>query len=179
MSGLVPNRFLVDFELPLRPWSSPTSAFGNPKRWGDGHVLPALCLLDGVQPFGSVSMAWSEDGLFVSASVTGKRRALVCDPDRFWKSDHLRLCIDSRDTRTIKRATRYCHQFYLLPTGAGPKKDRPVAASHKIQRARDDAPTVKPGRIKVKSVIHRDGYWMGAHIPADCLNGFDPAEHAR
>ena len=141
--------------------------------------MPALCQLDGMDPFGMVSMAWNQDGLFVSVSVSGKQRELVCDPKRFWKSDHLRLCIGCRDTRSIKRATRFCHQFYLLPTGAGPKTDQPVAGSHKIQRARDDAPTVKPGQIKIKSTIRKNGYWLGAHIPANCLNGFDPAEHPR
>ena len=35
------------------------------------------------------------------------------------------------------------------------------------------------GRIAVASRVTSRGYSMEAHIPADCLNGFDPIEHPR
>ncbi|MCH7813479.1 MAG: hypothetical protein IID40_05605 [Planctomycetes bacterium] len=179
MTGLVPNRFLFDFELPIRYRSEAPSLRGDLDEWDDRYLLPDLCCIEGQVPFGKVYAAWNEQGLYVAVGVSGKRRPLRCDPAVFWKSDHLRLCIDFRDTRTIKRATRYCQQFYLLPTGGGPKKDKPVAGSNKIRRARDDAPAVPAGRIAVGARLTDDGYTLDAHLPADCLSGFDPVEHPR
>ncbi|MHC4063426.1 MAG: hypothetical protein ACYSUI_02840, partial [Planctomycetota bacterium] len=41
------------------------------------------------------------------------------------------------------------------------------------------APTAPPERIRVGARITADGYTMDAHLPADCLSGFDPVEHPR
>lgn len=179
MPGLVPNRFLFDFELPIRYRVEPPSVTGDLDEWDEKYLLPDLCRLEGQRPFGAVYAAWNEDGLYVAASVAGKRRPLRCDPGEFWKSDHLRICVDFRDARNIKRATRFCQQFYLLPTGGGAGGDRPVGGAHKIRRAREDPPTVPPGRIRVGARITTDGYSMDAQLPADCLSGFDPVEHPR
>ena len=179
MTGLVPNRLLFDFEMPIRYRQSPPTLTGDLADWDEEYRLPDLCLLDGQRPFAPVYAAWNEDGLYVATCVDGKRRALFCDPRQFWKSDHLRLCIDCRDTRNIKRASRFCHQFYLMPTGGGVGGRRPVGGSHKIQRAREDAPPVPSDRLAVGARITAQGYTLDAHIPADCLNGFDPVEHPR
>ena len=66
-----------------------------------------------------------------------------------------------------------------MPTGGGAGQDRPVGGSHKLQRAREDAPPVKPGRIRVGARVTADGYTMDAHRPADVLVGFDPVENPR
>ncbi|HUU83696.1 MAG TPA: hypothetical protein VM243_09350 [Phycisphaerae bacterium] len=179
MTGLVPNRLLFDFELPLRYRKVPPSVTGALDEWDDGFLLPDLCRLDGRAAFAPVYAAWNEDGIYVATRVTGKRRSLICNPKAFWKSDHLRVCIDTRDARANKRATRFCHQFYLLPAGGGPKGDRPAGGSHKIQRAREDAPSAPPGRVRVGAQVDSTGYTLDAHIPSDCLNGFDPVEHPR
>ncbi len=179
MTSLVPNRMLFDFELPLGYRSVPPSITGDRRDWPEEYLLPDLCALDGQEPFARVYAAWNDDGLFVAAEVTGKKRPLRCDPARFWKSDHLRLCIDTRDARNVKRATRYCHQLYFLPTGGGTRRDRPVAGANKFQRARENAPQAQPGRLRVAAVNSDSGYFLDAHVPAACLNGFDPAEHPR
>ncbi len=179
MSGLVPNRQLFDFEIPIRYRPDAASLSGDLTGWNEGHRLPDLCLLDGQQPFAPVYAAWNESGLYVATRVGDKRRPLACDPRQFWKSDHLRLCIDCRDTRSIKRASRFCHQFYLLPSGGGVTGRQPVGGAHKLQRAREDAPLAPPGALSVGAQVTADGYTLEAHIPADCLNGFDPVEHPR
>jgi hypothetical protein len=179
MTGLVPNRQLFDFELPLgyRPGApGPTADLGA---WDERHRLPGLCLLDGQRPFAPVYAAWNEEGVYVATSVEGKRRPLHCDVGEFWKSDHLRLCVDCRDARTNKRATRYCHQFYLMPSGGGPGRADPAGRSHPIQRAREQSPPVPAGRLVMAARVTETGWTLEAHIPADCLNGFDPVEHPR
>ena len=119
------------------------------------------------------------DGLSIACRVANKRRILRCDPHVFWKSDNLRLCTDMRDARTNKRATRFCQQFFFLPTSGGRKKDEPVAGTNKLKRARQDAPPVPVERIAVASRVSKTGYTLEAHIPAPCLSGFDPVEHPR
>ena len=58
-------------------------------------------------------------------------------------------------------------------------RDCPVAGSAPINRAKENSPPVEPGRIRVISTVERDGYKLEAHVPADCLNGFDPEQHGR
>jgi hypothetical protein len=84
-----------------------------------------------------------------------------------------------RDARTIKRATRFCQQFYFLPTGGGSRASMPSAGVNKFQRAREDAPRIPAERIAVASKVNASGYSLEARIPAHCLSGFDPLDHPR
>jgi len=179
MNMLVPNRFLFDFEFRLAYREQLPEIDGTLSGWSDDERLPRLSELDDLADFGDVWACWSEEGIAVACRVEGKSQPLRCDPRSFWTSDNLRICMDMRDARSVRRATRYCQQFYFLPTGGGPKKQDPVAGAVKIKRAREDAPTVPAGRIAVASCVSGTGYGLEAHIPADCLNGFDPSEHAR
>jgi hypothetical protein len=179
MSGLVPNRHLFRFEIPLRRRAKSPTIDGDLRDWSDEFVMPALCRIDGQEPFAPVYIAWNEKGLYLATRVEGKTKPLRCDPKSFWKGDNLRLCIDTRDSRDIKRATRFCQQFFFLPTGGGKDGREPVAASAPIHRARENSPAVPPGRVEIAADVRRDGYTLKAHIPADCLAGFDPADHRR
>jgi len=179
VNALVPNRFLFDFEFPLRYRAVAPQIDGRCADWTDAELLPRLGALDGQPEFGHVWACWNESGLFVACRVEGKRKPPRCDPRSFWTSDHLRLCTDMRDARTNRRGTRFCQQFYFLAGGCGPKKDQPGAASTPIRQAKENAPAISTGRIEVASHLSRTGYSLDAHVPADCLNGFDPAEHPR
>ena len=179
MSALIPNRFLFDFEFPLHYRLLLPVIDGDVGDWTDGDLLPKLAELDGREEYADVWACWNETGLCVACRVTDKRTPLRCDPGSFWTGDNLRVCTDMRDARTNKRATRFCQQFFFLPTGGGPGKEDPVAGVNKIKRAREDAPPVPIGRIAVASCVTRSGYTLEAHIPAACLSGFDPAEHPR
>jgi hypothetical protein len=179
MSGLVPNRFLFKFEFPLYRCARSPKIDGRADRWDAKYRLPPLHEIDGEPGFGNVFAAWNEAGLYVACEVKGKSRLPRCDADRFWKSDNLRLMTDMRDTRNIRRATRFCQQFYFLPAGAGPKGKEPVAGSAVIHRATEDAPVIPPGEIPIASHVTRTGYSLTAHIPAVMLHGFEPAENPR
>lgn len=179
MSSLVPNRFLLDVEFPLRYREATAPRKAGMEDWDDRYRVPDLCLLDGQTPFAKVYAAWNEQGLVVAARVENKHLPPSCDPKTFWKSDHLRLCTDMRDVRDARRASRFCQMFWLMPAGGGPRGDTPVGGSHPLQRARENAPSVQPGRLRVAGKVSRGGYEMEAHLPADCLRGWDPTEHAR
>jgi hypothetical protein len=179
MSNLVPNRLLFEFEFPLHYRREVPAFDGALSKWGEELFVPALCELDGQEPFAPVYACWNETGLHVATRVAEKRTPLRCDPAAFWRGDNLRLCTDMRDARTSKRASRFCQQFYLLPTGGGRDGREPVGGSAKIQRAKEDAPAVPSSRIRTHSHVTRTRYTLQAHLPADALSGFDPSEHPR
>ncbi len=179
MTELIPNRLLFDFEFPLRHRSRMPAIDGTLSGWTDAELLPKLGELDHRPDFADVWACWNKTGLAIACRVTGKRRPLKCDPASFWTGDNLRLCTDMRDARSNKRATRFCQQFYFLPTGKGPRKREAAAGVNKIKRAREDAPHVPAEQIVVASQVAKSEYGLEAFIPAGCLSGFDPVEHSR
>ncbi len=176
---LIPNRFLFDFEFRLRYRRVPPPVSGDVSDWTDDFLLPRLGSLEGQEEFADVWACWNEHGLHLACRVTGKIQPVHCNPKSYWTSDTLRVCTDMRDARTNRRATRFCQQFYFLPSGGGKDKKSPVAGVAKIQRARADAPTVAATHIAVAASVTQTGYSLTAHIPTNCLSGFDPAEHPR
>jgi hypothetical protein len=179
MTPLIPNRFLFDFEFTLRHRATLPTIDGKLAGWTDDELIPNLGEIDGADDFAEVWACWNDSGISVACRVTGKHKPLRCDPKKFWTSDNLRICTDMRDARSNKRATRYCQQFFFLPTGGGRKKLDPVAGVNKLKRAREDAHGIPTTRIQVASCVSKSGYTLETHIPAECLSGFDPADHPR
>lgn len=175
---LIPNRLLFRFEIPLRYRPSPVID-GDLSDWSDDVLLPELCRIEGQEPFGQFYLAWNESGLFIACRVEGRRSPFRCDPKQFWKGDNLRLCTDMRDTRDMKRASRYAQQFYFLPAGGGADGHEPVAGAAKIHRATENAPPVPRGKLQIATLRKGSIYTLEAHIPAAALSGFDPDEHTR
>ncbi|HMP02181.1 MAG TPA: hypothetical protein PKD86_04640 [Gemmatales bacterium] len=147
--------------------------------------LPAPCRVDtaarlAVQPrFADVRLAWNDQGLALQVEVRGKDLASAGSAERPLGSDGLHLWIDTRDTRTIHRASRFCHQFYFLPVGGGADGADPAAGQVKIHRAQHDAPLAPPGQLLLRVRRLRGGYRLAAFIPAAALQGFDPESHPR
>jgi hypothetical protein len=182
MSEILPNRFLFKFEFPLYRCARPPRIDGRVDEWSPRWRLPPLHSIDDpARPpgFASVYVTWNDDGLYVGCQVEGKSRSPRCDPKQFWKGDNLRLMTDMRDTRDIRRATRFCQHFYFLPLGGGSDGSEPVAGSAKVHRATQDAPLAPAGSIVIASRVHHAGYSLTAHVPARGLAGFDPAENPR
>lgn len=178
MTALIPNSFLFDFEFPLSYRDKPPAIDGRLSGWTDNELLPALSELDNSPPFADVWACWNDGGLFIACRVGSKRKSLRCDPKEFWLGDNLRLCTDMRDARGNKRATRFCQQFFFLPTGGGKQGDQPVAGENPIKRAREHPPL--PGHVfEIASQVSKTGYILEAFLPAACLSGFDPTEHPR
>jgi hypothetical protein len=111
--------------------------------------------------------------------VRGKDQAPQGDAGRPRGSDGATLWIDTRDARTSHRASRYCHQFHLLPTGGGVDHDQPVFAQTKINRALNDAPLASAGGVPFRCTQRAGGYVLEAFLPAAILNGFDPEPNPR
>jgi hypothetical protein len=176
---LIPNRFLFRVSHPC-PYVA-----GIPDDDDDLFSLPDACKLssfaelDDRREFADVRMAWNENGLALQVEVRGKDRLPEGDIDRPRHSDGVSLWIDTRESRTSHRASRFCHQFHLLPRGGGEEKDQAVFGQSKINRALADAPLAAPGSIALRGRVRGTGYRLAAFLPADALTGFDPAHNPR
>lgn len=179
MIEALPRRALFRFEIPLYYQAAMPRMDGNLRKWAPHYLLPPLVEIEGQPPFADVYCAWNEDHLMVAFDIPHRRGPLCCDPVHWWKDDGLRLCIDTRDARDVKRATRFCHFFYLLPSGGGASRKHPVVGVHRMSHAKEPPPNVDVSKIKVGLHVERSGYALEAAIPAVCLNGWNPAEHPR
>src|SRR5687767_9416444 len=120
--SLVPHRFLVRIAHPC------LYAKKMPRRDDDRlldlsaeYRIDNFAAIDNEKNFADVSLAWNELGIGIQVEVRGKQELPVGNADRPRGSDGVTLWLDMRDARTSHRASRYCHQFHFLATGAGPE----------------------------------------------------------
>ena len=179
---LLSPRFLFHFEIPVRQceahWTKKGVTLGEEYRLVDLAQLDDG-FADAERPFADVRMAWNRNGLMWSVTVPNRSKALWCRESRPDQSDGLQLWIDTRATHNVHRATRYCHRFAFLPAGGGRDWKAPHADQLLINRARENAPPIRPSQLKVVSRVKSDSYFLAAFAPADALFGFDPDEQPR
>jgi hypothetical protein len=174
---LLPTRFLFRFSAPCRHHDPLWNDKGA--RLGEKHRLIGLAELEGETAWADVRAAWNESGLAFAVHVQGKHQPPWCREAKPEDSDSLQIWIDTRDVHNVHRASRFCHRFVFLPSGAGRKLDQPVAQTLPINRAKELPQPVRDGLLKVRCDKRADGYVLEAFIPAEALTGFDPAEHPR
>ncbi len=179
MLDALPRRALLRFEIPVRYLERAPRIDGHVGKWSARYRAPALSELDDESPFAEVFWGWNEAGFYFAYQVQDKSGAPQCDLERWWSKDGARLCIDTRDARENKRATRYCHFFYFLPAGGGRDRKQPVVGMHRMSRSKEPPPVVDTSLIQVATHARRGAYSLEAAIPAACLSGFSPAEHPR
>ena len=107
MAELVPNRLLFRFEVQILYRVRAPRIDGDLADWDERYVLPPLAEIDNRPVFTDLHAAWNERGLSFAYRIAGRRRPLQIDTQRFWRSDGLRICTDTRDTRSLRRATRF------------------------------------------------------------------------
>lgn len=176
----VPSRFLI--RLARKCLHHP----GVPLAKGDclldlssEFTLANLCGLDGQEEFAELRMCWNAQGLGIQATIKGKKQPPEGDQTRPRSSDGITLWIDTRDSRSSHRATRYCHQFHFLASGAGPDREDACFVQSKIHRALQDAPFCNPSEIMFRCNTEPGGYFMEAFLPAQALAGYDSEECPR
>lgn len=143
------------------------------------YRLPVFEELDGRPAFADVRAAWNEAGLAFTVEVEGRKHPLWCRETKLEDSDGIQIWIDTRDTRNIHRASRFCHRFVFLPAGGGRQLDQPVADQLLVDRARENAQPIRPGQLRVESTVRPKGYTLSAFVPAAALTGFKPEDHPR
>jgi hypothetical protein len=175
----LPRRAFFAFEIAIYHCARPPRIDGDVSTWPKKCLVPPLVTLEDQEPLADVYWAWNEDGFYAAFDVPNRSGRPHCDPQHWWKGDGVRLCLDTRDARDIKRGTRFCHFFYFLPLGGGPDGKRPVAGTHRMSRSKEPPPAVDVGALRVAAHVARTGYSLEVALPAASLQGWDPAEHPR
>jgi hypothetical protein len=144
-----------------------------------GFQIPCFAQLSGARPFAELRMAWNAEGLAFWLEVRGKEQAPWCRPTRVEDSDGLQFWIDTRDTHNVHRASRYCHRFIFMPSGAGRGLNDPAGQLLAINRCREMPKPVDARHLRAHSEKRPGGYVLQGAIPGAVLTGWDPVEHGR
>jgi hypothetical protein len=175
-NDLLTPSFLFRFSLPIKQiggsWP-PRAPLDEQFR------LVNFTALDDARRFADVRAAWCDRGFVFSLEVSGKKHLPWCREGRIDESDGFHIWIDTRDTKTIHRASRFCHHFVFLPAGGGQRLDQPVAEQVLINRARENAQPVRPGVLDVRAQKRVNGYALDCIVPAAALTGFNPEDYPR
>jgi hypothetical protein len=178
--SLVPHRFLLRVAHPcLYVKEMPAREDVRLLDLSADHRVDNFAAIDGQKNYADVCIAWNEQGIGLQVEVRGKQQLPVGVLDRPRASDGVTFWLDTRDARASHRASRTCHQFHFIATGAGPENDEPYFAQTKINRALEDAPLALPNSVLFKVQTKKSGYVLEAFMPTSVLNGYDPDEHRR
>ena len=177
MNVKIPNRSFFKFAYPCPYRAKAPKLDGHLGDWGDRYRIPDLSALEGGEPFADFFMSWNEAGLYFAISVEGSGVDVL--PKQPLRGDSLQIWIDTRDVREVHRASRYCHHFYFLPSGAGREGRHPIGRQMRIRRARAYGRLCDPQRLGIASRVLKSGYRMEMHLPSEVLTGFDPEENNR
>jgi hypothetical protein len=172
MNQLVTPGFLFRWSLPVPQMASLPNRSGRLLDLPDSCRLPSLSELDARRDFAEIRVAWNSGGFGISVQVRGKTKKPICSPN--FTSDGLTIWIDTRNTQGVHRATRFCHQFCLMPLG-GRRKASPLVTQIPLARAREEVAPVDTSLIQIQSDVKEDGYLLEAWFPSNAFVGFDPA----
>ncbi len=146
----------------------------RPETLPDEAILPSLSAeLAGEPKFAQVRMAIGTNALFFQLDVQGKKQLPWCRESRMEDSDGLHVWIDTRNSRDIHRATKYCYRLGLFAMGRGPKADLPFAGWAPINRARDNSQPPPDNLMVVRAAVQADRYRVVASVHFEALVGFD------
>lgn len=176
---VVPHRFLFRFSIPV-PHIEKRSGTAQPfLDLEDAPFFPDLNPLDEAASFAKIQAGWNENGIGFRVSVTGKKMPIAEIPDEPRESDGFQLWLDTRNTQSIHRASRFCHHFAFLPgptasTGRGKKNGAGSAYQFAIALAKEDATSNRAGLLRAGSKHVAGGYVLDTWLPAETLTGYEP-----
>lgn len=142
-------------------------------------ALPETSTLDGKDGWADVRVAWNPAGLAVQVDADSPLApgALAERPEGM---DGLQVWVDTRDTRDVSRATRFCHRFTARLTEGGTRSSLGVVVAQKtIARAVADAPHCRADIPLARAERLRGGWRIELFLPAEALHGFDPETNRR
>lgn len=145
----------------------------------DDCALPDLSSLDARSSWASVRVGWNPQGLGIAVHVQGLG-SQTASPDRPEGFADVNVWVDTRDTRNVSRATRFCHRFAAhLKLARDGKKLQVQASQRAIARAVADAPICSPDLLSARAGLTRSGWTLELFLPAQALHGFDPDTNRR
>jgi hypothetical protein len=176
---ILPTPFLFRFLVPVQRQDKLPRSKAPVLSLPENCRIPFPSALDAGPHFARLALAWNPQGLCVEVRVTGKHAQPYCVPEAISASDSISIWIDTRDTQTQHRGSRFCHYFVAMPCGGGDEGQLPFVRQLPVPRAREDAPEADPESLLAEAEPHDDGYRLAVWLPADALHGFDPASQNR
>jgi hypothetical protein len=178
---LLPQAFWFRFAFPctrvegIPHASASTGLLGLPP----ACVLPDLQPLENTPRWTEVRLGWNAQGLGISVTADGlapqqltERRPEGFAVAQFW--------VDTRDTRNVSRATRFCHRFVVrIDRGESRGRLRAEVTQRPVARAQADAPLARCDDVPVRVELSRTGWLLELFLPGQVLNGFDPDTNRR
>jgi hypothetical protein len=141
-------------------------------------TLPDWAQLDGHAPWAKVRVAWNAEGLGIAVLANGVS-PLQLSPDRPEAFAIVQFWVDTRDTRDVSRATRFCHRFFARVQVTRARRLIVDVSQRPIARAQAEAPLCKPELIKARAELGKSGWSLELFLPAQALNGFDADTNRR
>jgi hypothetical protein len=124
-------------------------------------------------------VGWNPKGLGIMVLADG-RGGTSAGPDRPEGFGNVNVWIDTRDTRNVSRATRFCHRFAAHLTLGSDRKSLQVELGQRaIARAVADAPISAPDLLSARAELNRSGWVLELFLPTQALHGFDPETNRR
>jgi hypothetical protein len=140
--------------------------------------LPQTSHLDGRAPWVETRVAWNPRGLAVELIAEADLAGLFRD-DKPEGSNAFLIWVDTRDTRDVARATRFCHRFDgTLRKGSGKRLVLDVTQKP-IARAVADAPIANRDTVRSWVEPTKKGWTAGVFLSGEALHGFDPDTNRR
>jgi hypothetical protein len=177
--NILPAAFLVRYRLPVARFDKLPRSGQKLLDLPESARLAMPGALDDADPPWELRAGWNPQGIGFSLTVTGRTIAPLANPDDPTRPDSLELWLDTRDTQSVHRATRYCHHLCVLPTGGGRDGSDSLTVPLPVARAREDAPLADSDTFLSRSRTSKTGYQVEVWIPGEALTGFDPSSQPR
>ncbi len=176
---LLPQAFWFRVSVPCPKVEEIPRSQGRLLDLPESCLLPDLGELEARPSWARVRVGYNPSGLGVAFEVTDKASPISPEPERFSGFDGVQVWIDTRDTRNIHRATRFCHKFVASLTPGKGRSLEVAVAQKPIARAVADAPIAKGATIRSKAERTLSGWRLELFFPAEALHGFDPETNRR
>ncbi|WP_165245736.1 hypothetical protein [Paludisphaera soli] len=142
-------------------------------------AIPDLAALEGRKSWATVRVGWNVGGLGIAVQADGLGMNAK-SPDRPEGFANVAFWIDTRDTRNVSRATRYCQRFQARLTLSRDRKSlRSIVEQRPIARATADAPLASPSLLVHRAELLKKGWRFELFLPAKALHGFDADNNRR
>ncbi len=147
------------------------------KPLSEDHEIPHFGRFEGQEKFADFRVGWTAEGLFFDVTVRGKSQSVWCRSTQILESDAVLVWIDTRNTQSIHRASRFCHWFVFLPAGGGSQRNTPMGSMLKINRAKENPKTFQMFRPCIFAKTNASGYRLQFFIAGSALTGWDTQDH--
>ena len=147
--------------------------------------LPPSCALPDLQPlensprWAEVRLGWNTKGLGITviSDAVAPQQLTERRPEGFAVTE---FWVDTRDTRNISRATRFCHRFVVrIDRGQARGRLHAHVTQRPIARAMAEAPLCRGDDIPVRVELSRTGWVLELFLPGQVLSGYDPDTNRR